>query len=116
MITLVKDFLRAKNLQILRLSQSPDGRSDGGSGRSREGVGSAGDGDAAVLDITIPDADGLPLHGLLAAEGAQELRVLRDFHLLDGLAEGGAITGAVLADNSDLLRAFGLEFHKANLR
>ena len=35
--------------------------------------------------------------------------MLRDLHLLDGLPEGGAVAGAVLADNADLLRALGLK-------
>ncbi len=35
--------------------------------------------------------------------------MLGDFHLLDGLTQRGAVTGAVLADDSDLLGALGLE-------
>ena len=35
--------------------------------------------------------------------------MLRDLHLLDGLTEGGTVTGTVLADDSDLLGALGLE-------
>jgi hypothetical protein len=35
--------------------------------------------------------------------------VLRDFHLLDGFAEGGTVTGPVLAHDADLLRALGLK-------
>ena len=35
--------------------------------------------------------------------------MLRDLHLLDGLTERGAITGAVLPNNANLLRALGLE-------
>ena len=34
--------------------------------------------------------------------------MLRDLHLLDGLTEGGAITGTVLPNNANLLRALGL--------
>ena len=51
----------------------------------------------------------MTLHAVLSAEGAGVLRVLRDFHLLDGLSEGGAIASAVLADNTDLLSALGLK-------
>ena len=35
--------------------------------------------------------------------------MLRDLHLLDGLAERRAIAGAVLAHHADLLRAFRLK-------
>lgn len=45
----------------------------------------------------------------LSTEGAVEFGVLRDFHLLDGLSEGGAIARAVLANNSGLLGAFCLK-------
>lgn len=45
----------------------------------------------------------------LSAEVAEVLGVLGDLHLLDGLTEGGTVTGAVLADDSDLLGALGLE-------
>ena len=44
----------------------------------------------------------------LAAKRAHILGVLRDLHLLDGLAERRAIAGAVLAHHADLLRAFRL--------
>ena len=40
---------------------------------------------------------------------ANVLGVLGDFHLLDGLPQGGAVTGAVFADNADLLGTLGLE-------
>ena len=45
----------------------------------------------------------------LAAKRAHILGVLRDLHLLDGLAERRAIAGAVLAHHADLLRAFRLK-------
>ena len=49
------------------------------------------------------------LRSHLSAEVAEVLSVLRDLHLLDGLTEGGTVTGTVLADDSDLLGALGLE-------
>lgn len=45
----------------------------------------------------------------LAAEGADVPLVLRDFHLLDHLTQGGAITGAVFAHDPHLLGPFGLK-------
>ena len=55
-----------------------------------------------------PDPDGLPLHVLLAAESAKILGALGHLHLLDDFPQRGAITSAVLADDSDLLGALGL--------
>ena len=43
-----------------------------------------------------------------ATESAEIFGVLRDFHLLHGFTERGAITCAVFTDNSDLLGALGL--------
>merc|ERR1711936_1313170 len=45
----------------------------------------------------------LPLHLVLATEGAQVFRVLRDLHLLDSLPQGSTIPGAVLSGDSNLL-------------
>ena len=49
----------------------------------------------------------MTLHAILSAESAGVLGVLRDFHLLDGFTEGSAVTGAVLADNTNLLSTLG---------
>ena len=92
-----------------QLPQTADGRPDRGGGGGGVGPGTSGDLDAAVLGAARPDADGVTLYAVLSAEGAGVLRVLRDFHLLDGLSEGGAIASAVLADNTDLLSALGLK-------
>lgn len=35
--------------------------------------------------------------------------MLGDFHLLDGLSERSAVTGAILSGDSDLLRTLGLK-------
>ena len=53
----------------------------------------------------------LSLHLILSAERAQELAVLRDFHLLDGFPQAGAVPGAVLAGDPNLLGAFGHPIH-----
>ena len=54
----------------------------------------------------------MTLHAILSAESAGVLGVLRDFHLLDGFTEGSAVTGAVLADNTNLLSTLGLKIAK----
>ncbi len=54
---------------------------------------------------------GLPY---LAAKVAEILGVLADLHLLDDLPQAGAVAGAILADDPDLLGALGL--HAANER
>ena len=58
--------------------------------------------------LALPDADGVPLHRVLAAELAEVLGVLADFHLLHDLTKGGAISRPVLADDARLLRALRL--------
>ena len=96
---------------------------DGGRGGGGVSVGTSSHLDSAVLVVAEPDAGGLPLHLVLATEGAQVLRVLRDLHLLDGLPQGSTIPdvpsvsfqssshqlvlipGAVLSSNSNLLGA-----------
>jgi len=70
---------------------------------SRQHVGAASLHLLAVA--AVPDADSLPLHGILAAERARVLGVLRDLNLLDDLTQRGTVTGAVLAGDPDLLRA-----------
>lgn len=40
----------------------------------------------------------MPLHSRLAAERAHITGVLRDFHLLDLFAEGGAVSGMLLEE------------------
>ena len=64
---------------------------DGGRGGGGVSVGTSSHPDSAVLIVAPPDAGGLPLHLVLATEGAQVLRVLRDLHLLDGLPQGSTI-------------------------
>jgi len=55
--------------------------------------------------VTKPDPNNLSLHLVLSTEGASVLSMLGDFHLLDGLPEAGAVSGAVLASDSNLLGA-----------
>ena len=64
---------------------------DGGRSSGGVSVGTSCHLDSAVLVVAEPDAGGLPLHLVLATEGAQVLRVLRDLHLLDGLPQGSTI-------------------------
>lgn len=65
-------------------------------------------GEGLVAALAVPNAHSTPLHRILAAEGAGVAGVLRDFHLLDLLPQGGAIASAVLAGHTNLLRALGL--------
>lgn len=58
-----------------------------------------------VAARAVPDADGLPLDLVLAAEGAAVLCVLRDLHLLHDFPKGRTIARAVLAGDAHLLRA-----------
>ena len=51
----------------------------------------------------------LGLRSYLSAEMTVVLRMLCDFHLLDGFTEGSTITGSIFASDSDLLGAFGLQ-------
>lgn len=90
---------------FLKISQSSDGRSDGGGGHGSVDVGSSGD-DLVALGA-VPDSGGLSLHGLLSAERAGVAGVLGDLELLGHLTEGSSITGSVLSDDSDLLRSLG---------
>lgn len=80
---------------------------DVGDGHSLESVCSASLGLIAAL--ALPDANNCAFHGELAAEAAEVLRVLANFDLLDLLTQAGAVARAVLADDSDLLRALRLQ-------
>lgn len=51
---------------------------------------------------------------MLSAEGAEVLGVLTDFNLLDLLPQAGTISGAVLADNPDLLCTLGHRIYRTN--
>ena len=95
-------------LQLLHFPEPPDGGSGGDGGGGGVGPGSSGHGDSAVLVLAGPNADGLPLHGLFAAEGTRKLGVLSHLHLLDGLPQRGAVPCPVLANHAGLLRPLGL--------
>eukprot|EP00304_Pavlova_gyrans_P001339 CAMPEP_0206037464 /NCGR_PEP_ID=MMETSP1466-20131121/3463_1 /ASSEMBLY_ACC=CAM_ASM_001126 /TAXON_ID=44452 /ORGANISM="Pavlova gyrans, Strain CCMP608" /LENGTH=255 /DNA_ID=CAMNT_0053412017 /DNA_START=198 /DNA_END=961 /DNA_ORIENTATION=+ len=62
-------------------------------------------GSGLLAPRAVPDADGLPLHLILAAEGALVLGVLRHLHLLHDFPERRAIARAVLAGDPHLLGA-----------
>jgi len=65
-----------------------------------------------VAGFALPDANHSALHRVLSAKAAEVFRVLTNFNLLDLLTQRGTITGAVLADNPDLLRALRLQCRK----
>ena len=59
--------------------------------------------------FALPDAYNCTLHCMPATESAEELRVLANFDLLDLFPQTSTVTGAILADNPDLLCAFCLQ-------
>jgi len=93
------------DLHLLQLAQTSDCGPHGRGGRGGKVPGASSDNHAAVIVSAAPDADSLSLHVFLSAEGTDVLGVLRDLHLLDGLSEGSAVPGTVLADNTGLLRS-----------
>ena len=84
--------------------------SNGGAGRgSRSGTRNPGtSGHHLGAPAALPNTDGGALDGVLTAKGASVLGVLANLNLFDLLAGGAAVAGAVLADDSYLLGAFGL--------
>lgn len=81
-------------------------RSDSGSSRGAEGPSTTGH--DLLAGAALPDADGLALDRVLAAEGASVLGVLRDFDLLDLTTQRGTVTGTVLSGDSNLDSALRL--------
>jgi hypothetical protein len=77
-------------LNLGNLPQSSQSRPHGSGGGCGDSVGTTGHG--ALAGLAVPDADGLPLHGDLAAESAGVLGVLGDFHLLHLLTQGSTVT------------------------
>lgn len=59
----------------------------------RDSPGTTGDDLAAGL--ALPDANGLPLDGVLSAEGAGVFGVLADFHLLHLLTKRGTVSARI---------------------
>ena len=57
----------------------------------RDGPGTTSD--SLLAASALPDADGLALDGVLAAERAGVASVLADFHLLHLLSKRGAVSG-----------------------
>jgi hypothetical protein len=98
----------------LQLTQTTNGGANGdGSG----GGGSVSTtGGHLVATRARPDSDVSTLNGVLTAELASVLRVLRNFDLLDLLTDGRTITGSVLSDDSDLLGSATLHFHRPSFK
>lgn len=94
-------FRNPLSLLHRKLAETTDGGAGSDSSGSGEVVGATGDGLAAAT--AVPDASSLAGNGVLAAEGAGVGGVLSNLRLLGDLTEGGTITRAVLADDSDLL-------------
>ena len=87
-----------RHLLLDSFAEAADGGAHGDGGGGVEGVSPARLG--LVAAAALPDADRLALHRVLSAEIAEKLGVLRHLLLLHHLAEGRAITGAVLADDT----------------
>lgn len=81
--------------------------SDGCEGRSR-GAGPGTASSCLQAGATVPDPHCPSLHRGVATEGAGVLGTLAHFNSLHLAAEGGAITGSVFTNSSDLLGAFML--------
>lgn len=88
-------------LSLSHVSQTTNGRSDGGSGSSGNGVSTTGNSLAAGL--AVPDTSSVSLHSSLTAERAVVLGVLLDLHLLGLSSQGRTISDTELTGDSDLL-------------
>lgn len=88
---------------LLCVAQSADVALGSGGRGSDDNVGTAGD--VFVASSAVPDASGLSLGGVLAAEEACVLLVLADLELLDHLTKRGTISSSVFTDDAGLLRA-----------
>jgi hypothetical protein len=95
------------NLDLGQVTKTTD------AGAGSQGSSSAGNPSTTSNNLgattALPDTDSGALHGVLTAEGASVLGVLGDFDLLDLFAGSATVTGAVLADDSDLLGTLGLQ-------
>ena len=87
------------------LAQTVDGGAHGGG--SSSGHLPAATSESLVASAARPDAGGLPLDGVLAAEGAVVLGVLKDLELLRDLTQRRAVAGSVLTGDADLLGSLG---------
>ena len=96
-------------LLVFQFLQSSDGRlyCDGRSGVVGPGTTSY----CFHAGTTVPDPHSSSLHFGFATEGASVLGVLADFNFLHHFPEGGAITGPVFTNDTDLLGTFS---HVAN--
>merc|ERR1719334_758649 len=93
------------SLLLLQLAQSSHGAAYGGGSVGTQHPGTACNHLPALG--ALPDAHTLALHAVLATEVARVLGVLSHLHLLDSLAQGGPVAGAVLPSDPHLLCALG---------
>ena len=99
-----RSLLHAASLLLLEACNG--GAHRGGRARG-QGPAATSHGALAGLGIALPDATGDALHILLATEGAHVPGALLDLVTLHDLSKRGTIAGAVLACDSNLLRALG---------
>jgi len=100
LISLATDSLNCLSLHLAKTSDSAPRRN--GRGCAQLVCSSCNNLTAA---LAVPDACTRTLHGILPAECAPVCGVLRDLNLSEELTERGAVTGAVLARDSNLLSA-----------
>ena len=92
------------HLSLNQLSQTSDGRSDGGSSSSRDGVRTTGDG--LVASLAFPDTSSLSLNGLLSAERTVVSRVLLNLKLLTLSSQRRTVSDTVFTGDSNLFSSF----------
>lgn len=77
-------------LSLSQLSQTSDGRSDGGSSSGGNGVSTTSNG--LVTGVTVPDTGSVSLHRLLTTEGTVVTSVLLNLQFLGLTTQGGTVT------------------------
>ncbi len=95
--------IRAIYLLLNLFAETTNGGANSDRGSGIEGVSTASLG--LVAGLAFPDTNDSALHSKLAAETAEVFGVLANFDFLNLLTQRGTITGAVFADNADLLCA-----------
>lgn len=88
-------------LSLSQVSQTTDGRSDGGSGGGGHSVSTTSNG--LVAGLALPDTSGGSLGGSLTTERAVVLGVLLHLHLLGLSSQRRTVSHTELTGDADLL-------------
>lgn len=91
-------------LSLSQVSQTTDGRSDGGSGGGGHSVSTTSHG--LVAGLALPDTSGGSLGSSLTTERAVVLGVLLDLHLLGLSSQRRTVSHTELTGDADLLSSF----------